>query len=323
MKRAIPLISILALSAVAVSLPQTTYAAAFPDKAVTFIVPFGPGGGFDRLARALAERMAKELGVPVAIKNSPGAGGRRGSIRLFKSKPDGYTVGFGHFVPFLADENLRDKKPAIAYKKFAVVYGVSQGRHFLYVNKKSSFKTLADLKNAGRAIKFAATGIGSIVWIEAGAVGGALGFPVKFVTGYKKLPAAALAVAKGDAEASFGSSDHFRAVADDLRPLVVLSSERDPVYPNVPSALELGYPTLTSLGSLRVVSAPPGTPEDRLAVLRAAIKKAVADPTFVVWAKKSGYNLNPMEPEKFWQSLATVAKIYSSLKPMITKATGK
>ena len=98
--------------------------------------------------------MEKVLNVPVVIKNTPGAGGRRGSIRLFKSKPDGYTIGFGHFVPFQTDELLLGKKPAIDYRKFAIIYKVSHSRHFVFVNKKSGFKSVKDLKAAGRTIKF-------------------------------------------------------------------------------------------------------------------------------------------------------------------------
>lgn len=315
-------IGTLALSAAFLSLSPVAHAA-FPEKAITFIVPFGAGGGFDGLARALTRSMEKTLGVPVVIKNNPGAGGRRGSIRLFKSKPDGYTIGFSHFVPFQTDEILLDKKPAIDYRKFSIIYKVSHSRHFIFVSKKRPFKSLKDLQSAGRAIKFATTGYGSITWVEGSALGAAAGFPVAFVSGYKKLPAAALAVAKGSADAGVGSAHHFRGVVDDLRVIAFLGPKRDPRFPDAPSIVELGYPNLTVLGSPRVVSAPPGTPESKLAVIRAAVKTAMADPAFVKWADKAGYYLDPRGPAATWKSLKANAEIYGSLKSLLAKSKSK
>lgn len=312
----------LAASAVAFALPQKALAA-FPDKPVSFIVPFGAGGGFDRLARALAKSMEKKLGVAVPIKNTPGAGGRRGSIRLFKSKADGYTIGFAHFVPFQTDQLLRGKKTSIDYRKFAVVYKVSQARHFLFVNKKLAVKSVADLKKLGRTVKFSSTGVGAITWVEANALGGAVGFSTSFVTGYKNLPAAALAVAKGETDAGFGSAHHFKGVEGDVRVITVLGATRDSHYADVPSIKEVGYPGLTNLGSPRVVSAPPGTPEARLSVIRKAVRDAVADPEFKKWAAEAGYVLTPEEPKQIWKSLATNADIYRGLKPLVDKASGK
>lgn len=322
MKRTTSLTTALALSAIVVSLPPVAHAA-FPEKPVTFIVPFGAGGGFDGLARGLVRSMEKTLGVAIAIKNNPGAGGRRGSIRLFKSKPDGYTVGFGHFVPFQTDELLLGKKPAIDYRKFSIVYKISHSRHFVFVSKKRPFKSVKDLKAAGRAIKFATTGHGSITWVEGSALGSSAGFPVSFVSGYKKLPAAALAVAKGSADAGVGSAHHFHGVAKDVRVIAFLGKTRDPHYPDAPSAIELGYPKLTALGSPRVVSAPPGTSKSRLTVLRTAVKKAVADPEFVKWAAKAGYFLDPTGPAGTWEALEVNAGIYKGLKSLLDKAKRK
>jgi len=207
--------------------------AGYPEKPITIIVPFGAGGGFDTLARALAVRLEKELKSTFVVLSRPGAGGRRGSVTLYKSKPDGYTVGFAHYTPFLSDEILLDRKSSINYKKFAVVLKVSQSKHFIFATKNTPYKSLSDLKDAGRPIKFAATGIGAITWVEGSAVGATVGFPVSFVTGYRSLPVAALAAARGDAEAGIGGYTHIRGVLDDIRPLVYLGKERDSNLPDV------------------------------------------------------------------------------------------
>jgi len=297
--------------------------AVYPEKPIKIIVPFGAGGGFDGMARALAYRLEKEVGVTIVIQNRPGAGGRRGGITLFKSKPDGYTLGMAHYIPFMSDKILLGKKPSIDYKKFSIVLKVSKGRHFVFVSKKTPFKSLDDLKKASKPVKFSGTGIGAITWVEGSALGATVGFPVTFVTGYRNLPRATMATARGDADAGLGSYHHFQGVLADLRPLVFLGNERDHHLPDVPSIRELGYKNLTNLGSPRVISAPPGTPESRLAVIRKALEKVVRQPDFVAWAKETGYYLEPEGPEGFWKGLDAQEKIFLSLRPLIMKATGK
>ena len=143
-----------------------------------------------------------------------------------------------------------------------------------YTNKNSRFKSIADLKGIKSPLKFASTGIGASTWVQASILGAMFNFPVKFVLGYKKLSAAALAVAKGDAVAGLGTARHSRGVKKDVRQLMFFGSSRDPFYPDVPSAGELGYFKLTKLGAPRIVTAPPGTPEPVLKVLRNAAKRA-------------------------------------------------
>jgi len=294
--------------------------AEYPEKPIMFIVPFGVGGSFDTLARKLGKRWEKALKVPVVIKPVPGSGGRRGSIRIFKSKPDGYTIGFTHFVPFLSDEFLRGKKTTIDYNKVAVIYQISQGQQYIFVGKHTKYHTVADLKKAGRAIKFSTTGIGAIAWVQANALASTVGFPLKFVSGYKKLADAALAVAKGDAEGGTGSAAHFRAVKKELRPILFLGEKRDKFYPNVPSAGELGFKDLTNLGSPRVITAPPGTPESRLKVIRALAKEATQDAAFVKWATEYGFYMNPRGPKGMWKGIEVKKKIFKQLRALAEKA---
>ena len=297
--------------------PETP--AAYPDKPITIIVPFGAGGAYGRLGRKMGVDLEKKLGVPVVVKNNPGAGGRKGAVVLFKSKPDGYTIGFVHFISFQSNEILRGKKASIDYNKFEIILKLTDAKQFVYVNKKSPIKSLADLKKAGRPIKFATTGVGAVTWVEANALGATLGFPVKFVTGYKNLPKAALAVARGDAEAGAGGYVHVRNVLDDLRMLAFIADKKDPNLPDVPTTTELGYSQLSVLGVPRIMGAPPGTPEDRLQVIRKAMQEIVADAAFQEWALKGGFFLNPEGPDATWKVLKANADIMEGLKPLLKK----
>ena len=310
-------IGLVAGALVLASAPETP--AAYPDKPITIIVPFGAGGAYGRLGRKMGADLEKKLGVPVVVKNNPGAGGRKGAVVLFKSKPDGYTIGFVHFISFQSNEILRGKKASIDYNRFKIILKLTDAKQFVYVNKKSPIKSLADLKKAGRAIKFATTGVGAVTWVEANALGATLGFPVKFVTGYKNLPKAALAVARGDAEAGAGGYVHVRNVLDDLRMLAFIADKKDPNLPDVPTTTELGYPQLSVLGVPRIVGAPPGTPDDRLQVIRKAMREIVADAAFKEWALKGGFFLNPEGPDATWKVLKANAEIMHGLKPLLTK----
>jgi tripartite-type tricarboxylate transporter receptor subunit TctC len=288
--------------------------AAYPERAIDMIIPFGAGGGFDTLGRAVASRIQETLGVSILIRNMPGAGGRRGSARLYAAANDGYTIGFVHFVPLLTDEYLLGKQAKIDYRKFEIIQKISHSRHFVIVSTKAPFKTIADMQGSKKQVVFGSTGNGTIAWVEGNALGAVAGFPVRFVTGYKSLDAAALAVAQGEVDAGVGSSHHFSGAGDKVRAILYLGPKRDPQFPDVPSAVEAGLDSLTSLGSPRVLAAPPGTPKDRMEALQAAVAKAVDRKDFAEWAKKTGFNLDPVAAKDFWGSLNSSKDILIKLK---------
>ncbi len=315
---ALPVIGLL-FSAIAINSAE----AAFPEKPIQMIVPFGAGGGFDKLARTLTAPLAKELGVAVAIVNNPGAGGRRGSVKLFKSKPDGYTIGFLHFLPFMGDEIFFNKTPAVDYKKISVIQMVALGKNFIFVANSSPIKTFEDMKGAKRTIKFASTGIGSTSWIYVTALAAAAGFNVNFVMGYKSLPKAALAAARGDAEGGVGGYHQLSGLMNEIRPVLFFHDKRSPHFSNVPTVVERGFPLFAGLSTPYIVSAPPGTPEDRLKSIRAALAKAVQRPSFAKWAKKTGYILSSAGPKDTWKAMNDMADIFKSLVPSFKAAKEK
>lgn len=321
MKKYGTICAVLAAGAAAIGLSGAPRAA-YPEKPITFIVPFGAGSSFGALARKLGQRWEKELNVSIVVKPLPGSGGRRGGIQISKSKPDGYTIGWTHMVPFLSDQYLRGKTPAVDLKKVEIIYQISRSQFYIFVPKSSPYKSVADLKKSGKAFKFASTGIGAITWVQAMALGGTVGFPVKFVLGYKKLGDAAIAVAKGDAEAGIGGIVHFRPIRDDVRPIMFFGPQRDSFFPDVPSAGELGYEQLTNLGAPRVITAPPGTPKARLQVIREAAIRAVKDKSFTDWATKTGFYMNPQGPEGTWKGLDAQAEAFKKLAPLV-KNMGK
>ena len=100
-------------SAVMLCLAASPARAAFPERDITWIVPYAPGGGFDAWSRQIALTMQKYLpkGINVVVKNVTGAGGRTGSIGLYRSNPDGYTIGFAPTSAFTLAFHFTDIRP--------------------------------------------------------------------------------------------------------------------------------------------------------------------------------------------------------------------
>ncbi|PKN30880.1 MAG: hypothetical protein CVU64_01435 [Deltaproteobacteria bacterium HGW-Deltaproteobacteria-21] len=291
--------------------------AAYPEKPITLMVPFEAGGGVDGFARALASRMEKDLGVPVVVSNEKGSGGRRGSIALFKSAPDGYTIGFPHIATLIYDDTLGETKSPVDYSKYAVILRVDTATFFMYVDKKQPFKSVKDMKSAGQALKFASTGIGTPSWLIPSAVGSAAGFRTSFVSGHKNLAEAALAVARGDVVGGTGSYTHFRGVIDDVRPLVYMSDKKSYHLPDVPTIADLGFGKLSTLGVPWVIVGPPGTPEDKLEKLRGVLRKIIQQDEFKKWGLENGYEPDIMPPDVFWKKMGELKEVYLGLKPQM------
>ena len=127
-------------------------ASGFPEKPIKWIVPFSPGGGFDTYSRAISRVMPKYLPnkVNVVVKNVPGAGSRMGTSMLYRSKPDGYTIGILNTMGLIA-LNVVKKAKHYDLNKFTYLGIIARDFGGIYVSAQSSFHTLKDLQNAKAA----------------------------------------------------------------------------------------------------------------------------------------------------------------------------
>ena len=186
------------LGAIALAI-ATTFAipgavAKYPEKTITFIIPYKPGGGFDTYVRALAPILEKRLGVTVVPKNMPGAGGRKGATYLYKSKPDGYRISIMN-LPGKAIAAIQGKK-GVGYdiRKFTWLGQIASDSYVIAVAGKSKIQSIADLKKLGRTIKPAGTGKGATSYVVSQIAGNILGLKLKLVTGYKGSSGMSIAV---------------------------------------------------------------------------------------------------------------------------------
>jgi tripartite-type tricarboxylate transporter receptor subunit TctC len=262
--------------------------AEYPEKDITFIIPFGPGGGFDLTVRQLANVLPKYLPnkVNVIPKNEPGAGGRQGMNLLYRSKPDGYTIAIFN-MPGAAIPQLTGEEVSYDINKFTWIARVSTSPYLLGANPKSGIKTLDDIKKLGRPLKMAHTGFGSTAYAGASITKHVVGFKAIHITGYKGSKSYILGVVRGDADATEAPVQTFASFvkSGDIQPVVTFEEKSS--FPGVPTIAEAGYPQLTGLGVERLIGGPPGLPADIQKILSEAIAKAIKDPESEAWAKKT------------------------------------
>ncbi len=269
--------------------------AAFPEKDITWIVPYAPGGGFDAWSRQIAAAMQKYLpqGVNVVVKNVTGAGGRTGSITLYRAKPDGYTVGLldvAGLQPY--QKAVGAEKAGYDVDKYVWIGRVATEPWVLLASAKSPLKNLSDLK-ARTDLSWGIEGPGSTKWLFTIIQAREFKLPMRFVSGYGGTGEMIPASLRGDFEVwtNAGPAHIPYVKSGDLRALLQLGETRMAAFPDVPTAKEQGHDLVAEI--LRLVAAPPGTPADAAKVLEQAFVKAMNDPDLKAWVVKSQQEANP------------------------------
>lgn len=280
-------IAFAALAGLAISLGTPGTSHAFPDKDITFIIPYSPGGGFDRTVRAIAPYMEKYLPKKVNVlpKNVSGAGGRKGIAQLFRAKADGHTIAIFN-IPGMAIPPILGEKVNYDLSKVSWMARLARGTYALGVGAKSGIKSFDDVKKLGRPLKITTTGQGSTGYTASVVASTVMKIPHKMLTGYKGSKQFILAAVRGDGDATYTLVTTIRKYhqAGDVRLLATFESKSS--YPGVPTVRELGFPELEGMGLERLVGGPPGVPADRVKILEQAMLKSMADPELKEKMKK-------------------------------------
>lgn len=144
--------------------------AAYPDRPVTIIVPFGPGSSTDLLTRSVAQGLSERIGQTVVVQNRAGAGGNVGSSTAARSEPDGYTLVMGTNGPFAANVALYSNLPYNPLKDFKPIALMGQLPMMLIANKNAPASTLQELISQAKAapgtLNFGSSNTTSRVWVE-------------------------------------------------------------------------------------------------------------------------------------------------------------
>jgi tripartite-type tricarboxylate transporter receptor subunit TctC len=233
----------------------------------------------DTAARLQGKVMSKILGVPIAYRNVAGAGGRNSVTILNRSKPDGYTMAAINVPGQIVNMVVRGLPPDL--RTFRWVGAQVAMPYFLQASKKSPWKTLKQMKNAKKPIKAAITGTGGNTFPISIIASDIVGYPVRFIIGFK-APEMITGLIRGDVDVTTMplSPRWHSAVKDgDARAIAVYSPERQPVFPNIPTGVEQGFPELgkPELLSYNLYALPPDTPSAIVSTLESALAKANRD----------------------------------------------
>ena len=264
----------------------------FPSRALRIIVPQPPGGGFDSVARQMADKLGPLLGQSVVVENRPGAGTLVGTEAAAKAPPDGYTLLLGALSNIALNPGLYAKLPYDPLKDFTPVGLAVSYSYTLVARRDLPQATLKDLIEFARAnpdrITYASGGNGSGQHIAAAVMAHMAGVKLTHVP-YKGAQAAYQDLIAGRVDLFFDITPTARGQVDGgtVRALAVSSRERQAVHPNVPSVLETGVAAL-DMESWFGLFAPAATPAPALARLRADTAKVLAMPDMAERFQKGG-----------------------------------
>jgi tripartite-type tricarboxylate transporter receptor subunit TctC len=243
--------------------------AGFPEKPITYIIPFNPGGESDITARLQEPELEKDLGVAVNVTHKPGGGGAVAWSDFQRTaKPDGYTI-VGCNIPHIIGQPMIRKEAGYKTDGFKVVMWFHFTPNVLVVSKESPYKTLDDFIKFAKKKPFVGTVGGSGTYsanhLETIRFMKAAGIDLTYVP-YTGTGPVIPALMGGHIKAAMSYSPVSVNYKDKFRTLAVASEERVPALPDVPTFKELGYDIVG--GAFRGVAAPLGTPQpviDRLA----------------------------------------------------------
>ncbi len=269
----------------------------FPTKPIKIIVPFPPGGTSDVMGRMVSEPLAKVLGQPVVVENIGGAGGVVGTERGVRAPADGYTIiqtGVGqNAVAHGLDPNIKYN----SLTDFIHVSQVHHGPNVLVVNAQRPFKTVKEL------VAYAKANPGKLDYGYTHAASGHMAMELFkqttgiFMTGipYRGGGPMMGAILGNEIPLMFINQDvalpHVKAGR--LRALAVSSAQRNPLYPDVPTIAESGYPGFEAL-SWSGLSVPKGTPAPVVTRLEAAIREVMTSAPIKQRMESNGFVVPPL-----------------------------
>jgi tripartite-type tricarboxylate transporter receptor subunit TctC len=289
----------------------------YPSKPITIICPYPAGGNTDQRSRQFGRFMSAALGVPFVVDNKPGAGGNIGTELITRAKPDGYTIGMGNFAPLAVNPTMFKKINFDPVKDLAPICLIERGPLVLMVRHESPFKSVKDIVAAARAkpghLTYANGGTGGSHHLAAEMFKAMAGV---FITNipYKGGAPAAMDLMGGQVDMMFeqmyAASANIRAGR--LRPLAITSLKRSPLFPEVPTMAEQGFPGF-EISNWQGFVAPAGTPPALIQRLNEVTNQALADPTIKAQMLAQGNELGGGTPQQFAAHIKAEAERWGKL----------
>jgi len=297
--------------------------AAYPEKPVTIIVPFPPGGSTDMVARAIAPKLQQQYGQPFVVDNRAGATGAIGATAVKNAAPDGYTIMVASIGVFAVNPFIQKKLPYDPVKDLDPLTVAVRAPNVLVTSPNFPANNVAEfiayLKKNPEKVTFASSGAGSsdhltaaLFWQKSGTSG--VHVP------YKGGAPAITDLLAGHADVSFQNINavinHIKA--GKLKVLAVTGDKRSPLLPQVPTLTESGVPGV-NVFSWQAVAGPKGLPADVKKKLHDGIVAALNDPENKKRMEEIGFEIVANTPEQMaqfqaqelerWRQVIEVGKI--------------
>lgn len=272
----------------------------FPTRAVRVIAPSPPGGGFDLVARVIADKMPETLGQPVIVENRPGAGTLVGTELAAKAPADGYTLLVAGTPNLALNAGLYRSLPYDPLRDFTPIGLATAFSYTLIARKDFAPGTLRELVEHARAnpgkLTYASGGNGTGQHVASAVFAHLVGLRMVHVP-YKGAQAAYQDLLAGRVDLFFDNTSTARPHVDSgsVKAFAVSSRERQTVHPALPTVIETGIVDF-DIESWFGYFAPAKTPQAALDRLRAAFNKALEHPDVVGRFQKSGARVLKLSP---------------------------
>ncbi len=278
-------------------------AQAYPDRPITLIVPFPPGGSTTIVARIVADKMSEALGQQIVVDNRGGAGGTIGTRAAAKSAPDGYTIVLGYSGTMAVAPSMIANIGYDIRKDFAAIGRIGAAPSTVVVHPSFPAKTLQEFfayakANPGK-VNFGSAGVGSLNHIAGEYLAVRAGIKITHVP-YKGSGPVMTDLLGGHIPMAFAPvpTVHSNVQAGKLRALAVTSLKRSDLMPDVPTVAESGLPGFEAV--LRYgLAAPAGTPRPIVERLNKELKAALASDEVKKRLALEGAEPLPSSPEEY------------------------
>ncbi len=278
----------------------------YPNRPVSMVVPFPPGGSVDAVARQVAAAMGHYLGQNVVVENKAGAGGTIGSGLVAKASPDGYTILLGTTSALAVSPVTYKSVPYDSLTSFVPIIEVTRGPFVLSVKNSLPVANLHELVDLARKspgkLNAGSAGQGSVHHLALEMFKQAAGVNIVHVP-YKGGAPAWTAVVAGDIDMLFDSMPGPLLFQGRAKPLAVAGPRRLAGLPGVPTFAEAGFPGVETVFFWAIL-APAGTPHDIVAKLNSALGQTLRDPAVRAEFAKQSMETSPGTAEEIARFMA-------------------
>lgn len=316
-KRRIPGGIITLLIGLVLLFPVPLPAADYPTKPINLIVPYASGGSTDMVARTLAKVAPKHFPFPIVVVNAAGGAGITGRVQVVGARPDGYTLlfGYGSGEDLVTPHTM--KPPYDQFKDILPVAQITIASLVIVVPAANPAKTLKEFvewaKNQKREITGAVSTKGASVDITMQALMKVAGVKAKTIP-FRGGAESVTTVLGGhtDFAGQVPAEVLPHVKAGRLRILAVCLPERDPSIPDVPTFIEQGF-NVTTMGAIRGIGAPKGTPDAVINFLESSFKKVTQEPEFATMMKEIAHPLLFRDRNTFMKNMQNGFETYGRL----------